>query len=164
MIIVVNDPLNLDTTLATARLALDRGDYPIAIQGFQSLLNQVDRNSSLGAEVQFLLVTAYAGAGQKQAAIDLCQRLQQHPDHHSRKQAQDLLYILKAPALKRPETWMSQIPDLSQLEERSPSPPFAGSSKPIPEAPTIPGPTSNRFVAIALGLSILALLIWLGRP
>ncbi|MGP0128668.1 MAG: hypothetical protein ACTMUB_05210 [cyanobacterium endosymbiont of Rhopalodia musculus] len=60
-------------------------------------------SSQLGGEVQMWLVTAYQAVGRLHHAITLCQTLTCHPCSDIRKQSKEILYILQAPKLKRPE-------------------------------------------------------------
>jgi hypothetical protein len=61
------------------------------------------------------LVNAYNAVGDQAKAEGLCEKLLRHPDLETRRQAKNLLYILKAPQLKRPGNWMTQIPDLGAI-------------------------------------------------
>ena len=96
--------------------ALDRGKYRLSIENLEQALEIVGFGSRLGADTQMLLVTAYQAVGNRENAIALCQELTTHPNMTTRKKAQDVLYIIQAPELKRPEKWMSKIPELSQSE------------------------------------------------
>ena len=71
-----------------------------------------DSSTSLGAEIQILLVTAYQALGKREEAIALCQELIKHPNLQTRQKAKDVLYIIQAPKLQRPAEWMSEIPAL----------------------------------------------------
>ncbi len=100
--------------------ALDRGKYRLSIENLEQALEIVGFGSRLGADTQMLLVTAYQAVGNRETAIALCQKLTTHPNMTTRKKAQDILYIIQAPELKRPEKWMSKIPELSQSETTTP--------------------------------------------
>lgn len=102
------------------KAAFERGEYRTAIKRLEAATALIGRNSRLGGEAQLWLVTAYEAAGQKQDAIALCQQLTHHPNPETSKQGKRLLYILQAPQLKRPDEWMTQIPDLGTLVESDP--------------------------------------------
>ncbi len=99
------------------KLALERGRYQGSIEELERAKKLINPQSKLGGEVRIWLVSAYQAAGQIESAIALCQDLAKHPSGEIRKQSERILYILKAPALKRPDEWLTKIPDLSQLSE-----------------------------------------------
>jgi hypothetical protein len=92
-----------------------------------------------------------------------------------RKQGNNLLYILQAPRLQRPASWMTQIPDLGAIDAKQSS--FSGGSRYAPRpsqprsAPPVPEPEpldpalinrrDNSFLWLAL-VFLLAGLAWLG--
>jgi hypothetical protein len=123
----------------TGKAAFEGGRYREALLHLEKASALVARDTRLGGEVQIWLVTAYEAAGQRQAAIALCQQLSQHPDLETRKQGRRLLYILEAPKLSRRADWMTQIPDLSNLAD-NPGPDFQGKA-----APTELSPPPKRF-------------------
>ena len=88
------------------------GRYRLSVQALEEATELVNLSSQLGGEVQMWLVTAYQAVGKLHDAITLCQTLTCHPHSNIRKQSQEVLYILQAPKLKRPEEWMIKIPDL----------------------------------------------------
>lgn len=99
------------------KIALERGEYSLSIKHLESTISLISSNSKSGGEVQIWLVTAYQSAGKIEEAIALCQELLSHPSFDIRKQADSILYILKAPRLQRPKEWLTQIPDLSKVSE-----------------------------------------------
>jgi len=99
------------------KIALERGRYKTSIEELERAKKLVNPQSKLGGEVLIWLVSAYQAVNDVQSAIALCQDLAKHPSSEIRKQSERILYILKAPALKRPEKWLTKIPDLSQLKE-----------------------------------------------
>lgn len=101
--------------------AFERGEYRTAVKRLEAASALIPRNSRLGGEAQIWLVTAYQAAEQTAEAIALCEQLSRHPDLETSKQSKSLLYILKAPQLKRPAEWMTQIPDLGAIAESEPS-------------------------------------------
>lgn len=152
------------------KIALERGRYKTSIEELERAKKLVNPSSKLGGEVQIWLASAYQAANQVQSAIALCQDLIKHPSPEIRKQSERILYILKAPALKRPEEWLTKIPDLSQLpEDDTQSNRYrpAGRVQPRPRKKLEPEPIDpseintrdNQFVWVALvGIIVLFLL------
>lgn len=161
------------TRFQTGKIALENGQYREAIDNLEKASALLPRNSRLGGEIEILLVTAYEAAGRTEDAIALCQQLQRHPFFETSKQAKRLLYILKAPKLRRPSEWMTEIPDLGALSEneskvRVTLKPRVSDSKKKPIEPEFVdlsqvNTSDNRFIWLALiviGL-MLSYLIWL---
>ncbi|WP_088894359.1 hypothetical protein [Leptolyngbya ohadii] len=161
------------------KLAFENGEYRRSVEFLEKAVNLAGRNSTLGGESQIWLVTAYQANGQPQEAIALCEQLQTHPNLKTRKEGSRLLYILKAPELKRREEWMTKIPDLSGVtdaEEGNKSrsaypPPASRPARPKPQTDLEPIDLSqvntkdNGFVWVALGAIglILGGLVWLSQ-
>jgi tetratricopeptide (TPR) repeat protein len=157
------------------KAAFERGDYRIAVQRLEAASTLTSRNTILGGDVQMWLVTAYEAAGQTEEAIALCQQLTRHPNLETSKQSKSLLYILQAPQLKRPQEWMTKIPDLGAISESDPkdrrgSSSVVANSNRKPKAELKPVDLSqvetqdNQFIWVAitvLGL-IVGGFIWLG--
>ncbi|MGJ3250180.1 MAG: hypothetical protein ACFE0J_03455 [Elainellaceae cyanobacterium] len=99
--------------------AFERGRYRQAVQYLEKAVSLVKRTSRLGGEMQIWLITAYEAAEQREDAIALCNQISRHPDPETSKQGKRLLYILKAPRLKTRPEWLTQIPDLTALDEIS---------------------------------------------
>jgi len=95
------------------KAAFESGQYRFSVQNFEDASKLVSPNTRLGGEVQMWLVNAYQALGDSPRAIALCENLCTHPHGETKRQAQGLLYILKAPQLQRPKEWMTQIPDLN---------------------------------------------------
>lgn len=110
------------------KAAYERGDYRVSVQHLEAASALTSRNSRLGGEAQIWLAIAYEAAGQQSEAIALCQQLSRHPDIETRKEGKRLLYILQAPKLKRPDEWMTKIPDLGAITESDPKDRRGGSS------------------------------------
>lgn len=160
----------------TGKQAFERGEYRLAVEGFEKAVSLANPNSQMGGEMQIWLVTAYQAAGKITEAIDLCEKLGGHPDLKTRKQGKRLLYILKAPKLKTRPEWLTQIPDLTSISDASSgsaSSRYVGSGSPParkPAQPTTPIDLSqvntkdNRFVWVALVAILLtcAGLVWFG--
>ncbi len=176
--LVLDDLAIAQTNYKAAKVAFERGDYRKSVNLLEDAAARVNPNSSLGGEVQIWLVTAYEAAGLRQAALDLCKQLTDHPNLKTRKQGRRLLYIMEAPKLQTRPEWVTQIPDLAALtdgESRSRLNTPGGrvsrrSPAAKPQNPFEPVDLSNvntednRFVWVALGaaLVILVSLFWLG--
>ncbi|MEQ9621207.1 hypothetical protein [Coleofasciculus chthonoplastes] len=117
---MTNDQEQFRVEYQTGKVAFEWGDYRAAVKHLEKACALINRNSSVGGEAQMWLVTAYEAAGQQTDAIALGQQLTKHPDLDIRKQSTSLLYILQAPQLKRPEEWMTKIPDLGAISESDP--------------------------------------------
>jgi hypothetical protein len=110
------DPKTLaKTEYAYGQDAFERGNYRIAVGHFEKAASLAKGATTLGGEIQMWLVNAYNAVGDQAKAEGLCEKLLRHPDLETRRQAKNLLYILKAPQLKRPGNWMTQIPDLGAI-------------------------------------------------
>ncbi|MFN6462207.1 MAG: tetratricopeptide repeat protein [Nostoc sp. DedVER02] len=105
------------TFYQTGKIAFENGRYREAVENLEKASALLARNSPFGGEVEISLVTAYEAAGRTDDAIALCERLKRHPYIEISKQARQMVYILKAPKLKRPSEWMTQIPDLNKLPD-----------------------------------------------
>jgi tetratricopeptide (TPR) repeat protein len=158
------NPENLEsakTQYQAGTVAFERGDYRSSVQYLEKASALLGRNSSLSGEVQILLVTAYDANEQRVEALALCEQLKRHPDAETSKQARQLLYILQAPRLKRPQKWLTQIPDLGTLEGNDPKMRYVNSptqTKSRPRKQPQPEPIDlsqvntrdNRFIWVAL--------------
>lgn len=150
------------------KAAFERGEYRTAVKHLEIATALIGRNSRLGGEAQLWLVTAYEAADQRTEAIALCEQLTRHPDLETNKQGKRLLYILKAPQLKRPEEWMTRIPDLGTIADSDPkdrrgqNPIRTRKPEPEPIDLSQVNTKDNRFVWVALiALSlIVGGLIW----
>ncbi|PLZ78867.1 tetratricopeptide repeat protein [Fischerella thermalis] len=155
------------------RVAFESGLYREAIEQLEKASALLARNTRLSGEVQIWLVTAYEAAGRTDDAIALCEQLKRHPHHETSKEARRLQYILKAPRLQRPQEWMTQIPDFSNLADNKSKISFSanpnkssGFKKPA-ERELVDlsqvNTKDNRFIwvaLIAIGLTLVSL-IWL---
>ncbi|MHC5610611.1 MAG: tetratricopeptide repeat protein [Nostoc sp.] len=162
------------TRYQTGKIAFENGQYRQAVENLEKASALLAANSRFGGEVEIHLVTAYEAAGRTDEAIALCERLKRHPDFETSKQARQMLYILKAPKLKRPSEWMTEIPDLGALSENELKITVAKSTKSsVQQKPKLAQPElvdlsqvntrDNRFIwvaLIAIGLTI-SYLVWL---
>lgn len=113
----VDNHLEMMNAYAKGRDAFEHGCYRESIEWLLQAIALVNRNSRLDGEMQMWLVTAYQAAGQQQEAIALCRNLQLHAYWDTRKQSKRLLYILEAPQLEKKAEWLTQIPDLSNVND-----------------------------------------------
>ncbi|MEM6500377.1 MAG: tetratricopeptide repeat protein [Cyanobacteria bacterium P01_C01_bin.89] len=159
--------------LQRGKAAYESGRYRDAINTLETAAGVMQNPiSPLGGEISVWLVTAYEALGLRDSALGLCRKLCTHPDFTVRKQARRLLEILEAPQLNRPKEWMTEIPDLSSLEEdeRSQVPisrPRKNTKSSVTEPPAEPPlpPEERRyndglFWAIALGVLTVGLAAW----
>jgi Tetratricopeptide repeat len=155
------------------RLALESGNYRQAIYLLEAALAEVEPRSTLGGEVQIWLVTAYQAGGMMTEAIALCSQLARHPQLTVRQEGKRVLYILQAPDLQRKPEWVSEIPDLQDLEENVKGDRVAARkrSRPLPVRKLPPPPPidpkdintkDNGFLAILLvaGIAGILGLVW----
>lgn len=108
---------NFDQLYTLGKEAFDKGLYRQSLEYLTQAQTLIPEGTRQGGEVQIWIITAYQALGQAEEAIALCQKLTTHPHYQLRKQAQDLLFILNAPRLERPQKWMTEIPDLSKVSE-----------------------------------------------
>ncbi|HEY9907755.1 MAG TPA: tetratricopeptide repeat protein [Thermosynechococcaceae cyanobacterium] len=127
---------NLQIAYQAGKAAFERGDYRQSIERLEQATALVSPGSRLGGEVQTWLVTAYEAAGRQAEAIDLCRKLSVHPDYLTRKQGKRLLYILEAPKLQTRPEWLTEIPDLGKLSDRSTAEAAGGSRQTTPSRST----------------------------
>lgn len=150
------------------KLAFERGKYRESIKYLEVACELVNRPSRLGGEVQMWLVSAYQAANETEAAIALCEKLLLHADPQTKKQAKNLIYILKAPKLQRPQEWMTNIPDLVNLEESTLENRYAGVKSQQKEKrdrsaesssldPSEINTQDNQFIGVALIFMLLVL-------
>jgi tetratricopeptide (TPR) repeat protein len=108
---------NFEIDRQAGETALERGEYRAAVDYFTRSLAEIAPNSRQGGEIQILLVTALQASGQIDLAITRCQSLLRHPRPDIRQSSKQILYIMQAPELKRPQEWMTEIPDLTNLDD-----------------------------------------------
>lgn len=152
--------------------AFERGQYRQSVQHLEKASELASSSSRVGGEVKMWLVTAYQANSQLTEAIALCRELGTHPHPEIRKQSKRLLYIIEAPRLKRPQNWMTEIPDLANLSSEETGYQQAKrtgttKSKPAIEPDAIDlsqvDTKDNQFIWVALGFILLVLggTIWL---
>jgi hypothetical protein len=154
-----------EAQLAAARAALERGDYGQVVRLLEPLVAEHPPATQTGAEIQFLLATAWMGQGDNARAMVCCRQIKRCRDAALRAQAQDLLTVLEAPALERPREWSITLPDLGATEAMGGQMQQLArrrrSSKPPPPPPPPVGPTQAPlgFALVALVLLLLTVLL-----
>jgi outer membrane protein assembly factor BamD (BamD/ComL family) len=154
------------------KIALENGRYREAVEELEKAAALLAPQTKLAGDVQIWLVTAYEAAGRNEDAIALCEKLKRHPHFETSKEAKRLHYILTAPKLQRPQEWMTQIPDFSNLSDNKSQAGFAVRATPSQgKTPTQPeiidlsqvNTKDNRFIWVALVAIALILgsLVWL---
>ena len=118
---------------AFGQRAFERGRYREAVEYLEQAMTLAKPSTPLGGEIQTWLVNAYVAVGRQSDAIALCEKICRHPTIEVRKQAKNLLYILKAPRLKLRPEWMSRIPDLAAIADEGSDNSGAYVRKPAPK-------------------------------
>ena len=148
--------------LSTAEAALERGDYGQCLELLAPLAEARPLPDPEGSRIRLLMVTALMGQGREQDAVSTCQLLSRAGDPDLRLQARQLLSILEAPSLERPERWSMRLPELKLNATGSAAPPAVSrrrrSRKPAPPPPPPTGPTQ----APALGFALVVAAVLLG--
>ena len=147
--------------LSEAEAALERGDYGQCLDLLLPLAEQHPLNSPEGPGLRLLMITAWMGQGQDDKAITTCRLLSRCRDPKLRQQAKQLLGVLEAPSLDRPERWSMTMPQLelngsgggqtSTMRRRR-------SRRPEPPPPPPTGPTRSP----AAGFAVLVMAVLLG--
>jgi tetratricopeptide (TPR) repeat protein len=157
------------------KAAFENGQYREAVENLETASSLTTKNSRLGGEIRIWLATAYEAVGRNEDAVDLCQQLKRHPHSETSKQAASLEYIWTAPKLKRPQEWMTEIPDFGNIsdnnQKNNPVSNAKGSTnrpKKLPEREYIDlnqvNTSDNRFIWVALLVVAITVsyLLWLG--
>ena len=147
--------------LSEAEAALERGDYGQGLELLLPLAEQHQINSAEGQGLRLLMITAWMGQGQDDKAIATCRLLSRCRDPKLRQQAKQLLGVLEAPSLDRPERWSMRMPQLelngsgsgqtSTMRRRR-------SRRPAPPPPPPTGPTRSP----GAGFAVLVMAVLLG--
>ena len=148
-----------DAEMASGQLLFERGRYKQAIAHFQTALALSNPVGSRGGEIQLWMVNAYIASGKEEEGLALCRKLIVHPDLDTKQQSKRILYILEAPELELKPEWVTQIPDLVNMDDNSqiryaqrPKKPRRRKPKPEPEPIDLTqvNTADNQFVWIAL--------------
>ena len=132
---------------------LERGDYGQALELLTPLAETHSIATPEGSQVRLLMITSWMGQGQDDQALTMARALSRGGDMEMRQQAKQLVVILDAPSLERPESWTMQLPAL-EVTATGGSPPAASSQrrsrKPKPPPPPPTGPTKGPGVGFAV--------------
>ncbi len=148
-----------------AEAALDRGEYTKCID----LINKITQENKLNdyelSTTKMLIVTAFMGLGKQEEAISTCKGLINCKDPTIREHARQLILILEAPTLERPDNWSIKLPigDLNSFKESKLNFKAAytkGNNKKVRKTKALPptGPTKGMdvgFVIIVMSFLIL---------
>ena len=155
------------TRYQTGKKAFEGGRYREAVENLEKANALLPRYTRFSGEVRLWLATAYEAAGRTDDAIAVCEQLKRHPFLETSKEAKRLQYILKAPRLKRPQAWMTQIPDFSELDDNDGKTRFSANTKKSTATQTSEEPEiidlsqvntrDNNFIALVLGIIIVIL-------
>jgi hypothetical protein len=107
-----------ETLFIQAQRAFESGQYRVAIDRLTEAKPQAKFGSPIHGEIVLWQVMAHQAAGDLEMAMELCKKAARHADMDTRKAAKNILYILEAPALQMRPEWMTEIPDLSELEPK----------------------------------------------
>ena len=149
--------MNTASAIKAAEGALNKGEYSYCIKLIEPLLINYSAETSKGAQLRLLVVTAHMGNGNDQEAIGTCRLLTNHKEIAIRQQSKQLLSILEAPCLPRPSNWSVKIPNIEIKPSLQSS--FRKTLKKKKGPPPPPtGPTRN----LDLGFSLVVLMIFIG--
>ena len=147
--------------LSEAEAALERGDYGQGLDLLLPLAEQHPLNSPEGPGLRLLMITAWMGQGQDEKAIATCRMLSRCRDPKLRQQAKQLLGVLEAPSLDRPERWSIKMPQLElngSCSGQTSTMRRVRSRRPAPPPPPPTGPTRSP----AAGFAVLVMSVLLG--
>ena len=99
--------------VVSAETALGRGDYGQCLAFLEPLAKQYPIESEEGSQIRMLMITAWMGQGEDRKAISICRLLIKSKDPVIRQQAKQLISILEAPDLPRPESWSVKMPTIN---------------------------------------------------
>ncbi|MFS8882588.1 tetratricopeptide repeat protein [Synechococcus sp. R55.3] len=110
------EDLRLSQHLALIQSRFERGQYRQALEQVRQAQSRYPQSGKL----RLWQALAQEALGETQEAILLVQTLLRNPDPEVAQQARYVLGIWQAPRLRRSAEWLSEIPDLSRLEETDP--------------------------------------------
>jgi tetratricopeptide (TPR) repeat protein len=110
------EDLRLSQHLALIQSRFERGQYRQALEQVRQAQSRYPQSGKL----RLWQALAQEALGETQEAILLVQTLLRNPDPEVAQQARYVLGIWQAPRLRRSAEWLSEIPDLSRLEEADP--------------------------------------------
>lgn len=159
--------------LGQGKQAYEAGRYRDAINSLEAAAGVIQNPMSpVGGEISVWLVTTYEALGLRDSALGLCRQLKSHPEFTVRKQGRRLLEVLEAPQLEHSKDWVTEIPDLSSLDEgdrnqvpmgrprKSTTTVTAAKNDEPPLPPEERRYNDGLFWAIALGGLVAGLAVW----
>ncbi len=150
------------SALSLAEAAIARGDYD---QCLEILLPLAEKNSLAelnGPTIRMLMVTAYMGKGDESKAISTCRLLTKSKNPEIRQQAKQLLAILEAPSLQRPENWSVRLPDLELTSLSTKSFNHNKKKSTQKKSQSVALPPTGETKALGIGFSTLVLAVLIG--
>lgn len=147
--------------LSAVEAALERGDYGQSLEMLSSLAELHPLSDPSGPYLRLLMVTAWMGQGQDDKALSTCRALCQCRDSDLRQQARQLLTILEAPSLERPERWSIRLPQL-EMNATGQGISASGSRRRSRKKDDPPPPPTGPTRAPALGFGLLVSAVLLG--
>ena len=100
------------SAISEAEKALSCGDYASCISFLEEFSTKHPLSDKEASRIKMLMITAWMGKGEDRKALNTCRLLSKSKDNEIRQQAKQLLSILEAPSLPRPENWSIQIPKI----------------------------------------------------
>ena len=103
----------ISSALAAAEIALGKGEYRECLAILNPLSEEYPPTNLEGGRIKMLIVTALMGQGEDEKALAICRLLTRSEKATIRHEAKQLLSILEAPSLEKPDNWSVTIPNLS---------------------------------------------------
>ena len=148
----------MTSELIAAEEALQRGEYRQCLTYLESLSKQFPLSTREGESIRLLMITAWIGQGDDNKAIETCRLLSHSKQGKIREQARQLLAILEAPTLPRPESWSLKIPNIN-LESSIDSEYLSQSKNKKKSEIAIYHPPTGPTKAFDIGFPLIVLLI-----
>ncbi len=150
----------MSSDLKTAEAYLERGDYHQSLELLEPMAEIYPLTSRYGAEIRILIVTALVGLGEEEKAIAICKLLNNCKKPDIRQRAKQLISVLEAPSLERPENWSLHLPSfqVTELKQRRNNLGQSKSERNKSSPPPQTGPTKN----LELGFTGLIIIILIG--
>ncbi|WP_320667290.1 DUF3153 domain-containing protein [Prochlorococcus sp. MIT 1307] len=147
----------MDSALAFAEAALERGDYSQCLIALEELAQKQPLNSQEGPKIRMLMITALMGKGDNEKAISMCRELTHCKDNELRQMSKQLLEVLESPSLGRPANWSIQLPTLDLTTQTKGN--YYSTNKKSNDSETSPLPPTGETSGLDFGFSILTLFV-----
>ena len=149
----------MKSDLTQAEAALARGDYGQCLTFLEPLAENNPLPGNEGSQIRMLMVTAFMGLGNEEKAISLCKLITQCKNDALRQRAKQLLKVLEAPSLQRPDNWSINLPSIEMKEiTHGKTNGFRGKSTTNQAAPPVFPPTGPT-QSLSIGFSIFTLVV-----